>query len=124
MHGLPKFNDNNLTPEQQKYNNSIEDILKEINKHNTQLNKNSRNLQDALINFVSSTMYNVSKNPNNQIQAQNSVDSEEGYVQKIKKLASNLDYSKRLARFNPGAITSLIRMMALTLGGKTVLTIS
>ena len=118
MQGLPKFNDNDLTPEQQKYNNSIEDILKEINKHNTQLNKNSRNLQDALINFVSSTMYNVSKNPNNQIQAQNSVDSEEGYVKKIKDLASNLDYSKRLARFNPGAITSLIRMMALTLGGK------
>jgi len=118
MQGLPRFIGDNLTPEQQKYNDSLEDILKEINKHNTHLNKNSHNLQDALINFVSSTMYNVSKNPINQIQAQASVDSEEGDVKKIKKLAEHLDYSRRLARFNPGAVTSLYRMQALTLGGK------
>ena len=116
--GIPQFNEP-ASKQEIAFNNSIEDILKEINKHNLSLSKNSRNLQDALINFISTSMYGVSKNPINQIQAQSSVDASDGAVKRTKDMAKQSEYSKKLIEFNPGSITSLYRMTKLTLGGKT-----
>ena len=113
--GIPQFGDG----KHDGYDNSIEDILKEINNHNLSLSKNSSNLQDALINFISTSMYSISKNPINQIQAQSSVDASDGTVKITKDMAKKSEYSKKLVEFNPGSVTSIFRMTKLTLGGKT-----
>jgi hypothetical protein len=64
-------------------------------------------------------MYNISKNPINQIQAQSSVDAGESASNLIKKEAKKSDYAIKLLRYDPGSVTSIYDMMALTLGGKS-----
>lgn len=116
--GIPQFTEPQSSQET-AYNESIDGILKEVNRHNLSLSRNSKNLQDALINFISTSMYAISKNPINQIQAQSSVDASDGAVNVTKDLAKQSEYSKKLLEFNPGSITSIYRMTKLTLGGKT-----
>lgn len=113
--GIPEFGDGS----HDDYDNSIADILREVNRHNLSLSRNSNNLQDALINFISTSMYSISKNPINQIQAQSSVDASDGTVKITKDMAKKSEYSKKLVEFNPGSVTSIFRMTKLTLGGKT-----
>jgi len=94
----------------------LEDI---INKHNLYINKSNVDVSNALINFVSSSMYNIGKDAVNQIQGEESVDSKDGAVNTIKDLSADLPYSKKLDDVDPGSLTSHYRTRALTMGGKT-----
>lgn len=98
-----------------------EEIKKIIDTHNLYIKKKGVDVKGALINFVSTYMYNISKNPVNLIQSTASVDSasENGPKEKIKRLSEENNYSERLKNVDPGSITSLYRTMALTLGGKS-----
>lgn len=90
-----------------------------INKHNLYINKPNVDVSNALINFVSSSMYNIGKDAVNQIQGEESVDSKDGAVNTIKDLSADLPYSKKLDDVDPGSLTSHYRTRALTMGGKT-----
>jgi hypothetical protein len=94
----------------------LEDI---INRHNLYINKPNVDVSNALINFVSSSMYNIGKDAVNQIQGEESVDSKDGAVNTIKDLSADLPYSKKLNDADPGSLTSQYRTRALTMGGKT-----
>lgn len=86
------------------------------NTHNLYF-KNNKGLRvtDALVNFISTNMYNISLNPKNWIQGQTPIDTPTG---RITKLAEPKPLSVKSQKYDPGNIISKIEMLRLTLTGK------
>lgn len=90
-------------------------LLKEINKHNTFTHSKGVNPKDALINFISTTMYNTSIDPINLIQGQTPIDNP---VDEAKDLAKPMPMNERSKLFSPGNPLSKMEQLILTLEGK------
>ena len=90
-----------------------EEFMKMVNKHNNYFSK--KGTKDGLINFISSKMYRVSKDPVNLIQGQSPIDDMTGL---IKKLAEQLPMHQKAFGFAPGSPQSKLSMLLLTLKGK------
>lgn len=85
-----------------------------LNKHNLYFT-HRHDIKDALINFISTNMFNISRDTSNLIQGQISVDDPTGL---IKGISSKSKLSIKTVKYDPGAITSKIEMLLLTLTGK------
>lgn len=90
-------------------------LLKEINKHNTFTHSKGINPKEALINFISTSMYNTSINPINLIQGQTPIDNP---VDEAKELAKPMPMNERSKLFSPGNPLSKMEQLILTLEGK------
>lgn len=90
-------------------------LLKEINKHNTFTHSKGINPKEALINFISTSMYNTSINPINLIQGQTPIDNP---VDEAKDLAKPMPMNERSKLFSPGNPLSKMEQLILTLEGK------
>ena len=88
-------------------------IVNAINKHNLYFSKGGR--KDALINFISTLMYNTSADPINLIQGQQPIDPP---TDKIKGSSANMPAGIRSKTFNPGSPQSKMTQVLLTLTGK------
>lgn len=82
--------------------------------HNTYIKYEGHSKQ-AIMNFISAYMYEISRNPRNLIQSQSSVDDLTGF---IKELASKSPSDTRTTRYSPGNVISKLEMLILTLTGK------
>ena len=71
--------------------------------------------KDAVVNFISSTMFQISSDPVNLIQAMTSVDQQ---TEVIKDKASKSKLAKQSQHFDKGNIMSTFRLLRLTLSGK------
>lgn len=90
-----------------------DDVLKIVNNHNKYFaNKNTK---DGLINFISTKMYGVSKDPVNLIQGQSPIDD---MTKIIKKLGEAQAMNEKAKSFAPGSPQSKLSMLLLTLKGK------
>lgn len=90
-----------------------DNILKIVNKHNKYFaNKNTK---DGLINFISTKMYSVSKDPVNLIQGQSPIDD---MTKIIKNLGEAQPMHQKAKSFAPGSPQSKLSMLLLTLKGK------
>lgn len=105
-----------VDPSLQNVYTQMQDILlKEINKHNTYTHSKGVNPKEALINFISTSMYNTSINPINLIQGQTPIDNP---VDDAKDLAKPMPMNERSKLFSPGNPLSKMEQLILTLEGK------
>ena len=99
--------------EDKKILQTIQDI---VNIHNNYFNKKySPDSQDAVTNFISSNMFQISSDPVNLIQAMTSVDY---LTEIIKSKASESPLAKQAEHFDKGNMMALFRQLRLTLAGK------
>lgn len=91
-------------------------LVKAWNNHNMYF-KNNKGLKvtDALVNFISTNMYNISNNPKNWIQGQTPIDQASD---RIKALAVLQPMEIKTHKYSPGNIMSKIEMLRLTITGK------
>lgn len=92
---------------------NVDTLLKIINNHNTYFK--NRPSKDALINFISTKMYNISADPINLIQGQSGVDEATGV---IKDKAVQQPMHIKSKSFAPGSPQSKMSQLILTLSGK------
>lgn len=94
----------------------VQNITKMINEHNTFFEGSfASDPKDAVVNFISSTMFQISSDPVNLIQAMTSVDQQ---TEVIKDKASTSKLAKQSQHFDKGNIMSTFRLLRLTLSGK------
>lgn len=113
---IQAYNDLGYIPENQ--NNIFIKTLVDI--HNTSIQNKS--LIDALYNFISIKVKDISADPANRIQGQSPIDPE---MDKVKDLVNdsetypeNQKLSGFIKKFDRGSMYSKIKMLTLTLGGK------
>lgn len=94
----------------------LKNIANIIDEHNTFFEGNySTDPKDAVVNYISSTMFQISSDPVNLIQAMTSVDQQ---TEVIKKEANTSPLAKQSKHFDKGNIMSTFRLLRLTLSGK------
>lgn len=95
----------------------IQNISNIVNEHNTYFEGNfSSDPKDAVVNYISSNMYQISSDPVNLIQAMTSVDQQTEVIKGI--AASDSPLAKQSQHFDKGNIMSTFRLLRLTLSGK------
>ena len=95
----------------------IQNISNIVNEHNTYFEGNfSSDPKDAVVNYISSNMYQISSDPVNLIQAMTSVDQQTEVIKRI--AASDSPLAKQSQHFDKGNIMSTFRLLRLTLSGK------
>lgn len=94
----------------------LKNIANIVDEHNTFFEGNySTDPKDAVVNYISSTMFQISSDPVNLIQAMTSVDQQ---TEVIKKEANTSPLAKQSKHFDKGNIMSTFRLLRLTLSGK------
>lgn len=110
------YNDLGYIPENQ--NNIFIKTLIDI--HNTSIQNKS--LMDALYNFISIKVKDISADPANRIQGQSPIDPEMDKVKDLINDSETYPENQKLAgfikKFDRGSMYSKIKMLTLTLGGK------
>ena len=91
-------------------------LRRDIDKHNIYFNgKGTADAKDAVINFVSSNMFQISCDPVNLVQAMTSVDFQ---TEIIKDIANQSPLAKQATHFDKGNQMTTFRQARLTLSGK------
>ena len=91
-------------------------IYQAVDTHNTWFNeRDSRDQQNALVNFVSSKIFQISSDPVNLIQAMTSVDQQ---TEVVKGMASTSMLAQQANHFEKGNTMAIFRLLRLTLSGK------
>lgn len=94
----------------------LKNIANIVDEHNTFFEGNySTDPKDAVVNYISSTMFQISSDPVNLIQAMTSVDQQ---TEVIKDIAKKSPLAKQSQHFDKGNIMSTFRLLRLTLSGK------
>ena len=113
---IQTYNDLGYIPENQ--NNIFIKTLIDI--HNTSIQNKS--LMDALYNFISIKVKDISADPANRIQGQSPIDPEMDKVKDLINDSETYPENQKLAgfikKFDRGSMYSKIKMLTLTLGGK------
>ena len=113
---IQAYNDLGYIPENQ--NNIFIKTLIDI--HNTSIQNKS--LIDALYNFISIKVKDISADPANRIQGQSPIDPEMDKVKDLVNDSETYPENQKLAgfikKFDRGSMYSKIKMLTLTLGGK------
>ena len=113
---IQAYNDLGYIPENQ--NNIFIKTLIDI--HNTSIQNKS--LMDALYNFISIKVKDISADPANRIQGQSPIDPEMDKVKDLINDSETYPENQKLAgfikKFDRGSMYSKIKMLTLTLGGK------
>ena len=91
-------------------------IQKTVNNHNLYFVENSSDAKDAVVNYISSNMFQISSDPVNLVQAMTSVDQQTDYIKE--KIAKNSPLAEQSKHFDKGNIMSIFRLLRLTLSGK------
>lgn len=89
-------------------------LKKLYNSHNDYIKQEGHSKQ-AIMNFITSYMFTVSRNPRNLMQSQSSVDD---LTKLFKELAATSPQDKRIVRYAPGNVMSKLETLILTLTGK------
>lgn len=90
-------------------------IYKVVNEHNLYF-INSSSTKDAVVNYISSNMFQISSDPVNLVQAMTSVDQQTDYVKE--EIANKSPLAEQSKHFDKGNIMSIFRLLRLTLSGK------
>lgn len=90
-------------------------IYKTVNEHNLYF-VNSFDTKDAVVNYISSNMFQISSDPVNLVQAMTSVDQQTDYVKE--EIANKSPLAEQSKHFDKGNIMSIFRLLRLTLSGK------
>lgn len=103
----PTFKQGNTLQKQANIEKFAQLLRKEVNNYNSYINKmdNSRRKEEAIKNYIQNCIYNITVDPINQNEAQNSVDFTVG---PFKKLAAASPKAQEAIRNTPGAFTSTI----------------
>lgn len=97
-------------------NSLLQTIKQTVDQHNTFFNDNySIDPKDAVVNYISSLMYQISSNPVNLVQGMTSVDQ---LTETTKDIAKESPLAKQSQHFDKGNIMSTFRLLRLTLSGK------
>lgn len=96
--------------------NVIKSLRRTIDRHNTYFNgRGTSDAKDAVVNFVSSNMFQISCDPVNLVQAMTSVDFQ---TEIIKGIANQSPLAKQATHFDKGNQMTTFRQARLTLSGK------
>ena len=86
-----------------------------VNEHNTYF-KESSDAKDAVVNYISSNMFQISSDPVNLVQAMTSVDQQTDYIKG--EIANKSPLAEQSKHFDKGNVMSIFRLLRLTLSGK------
>ena len=91
-------------------------IQKTIDEHNLYFVENSSDAKDAVVNYISSNMFQISSDPVNLVQAMTSVDQQTDYIKS--EIANKSPLAEQSKHFDKGNVMSILRLLRLTLSGK------
>ena len=97
-------------------NDLMEAVQRTVNQHNTYFTEGSSDAKDAVVNYISSNMFQISSDPVNLVQAMTSVDQQTDYVKE--EIANKSPLAEQSKHFDKGNIMSIFRLLRLTLSGK------
>ena len=97
-------------------NDLIEAVQRTVNQHNTYFTEGSSDAKDAVVNYISSNMFQISSDPVNLVQAMTSVDQQTDYIKE--EIANKSPLAEQSKHFDKGNIMSIFRLLRLTLSGK------
>lgn len=97
-------------------NDLMRAIQKTVDQHNTYFVDGSSDAKDAVVNYISSNMFQISSDPVNLVQAMTSVDQQTDYIKS--EIANKSPLAEQSKHFDKGNIMSIFRLLRLTLSGK------